>query len=767
MPLNNKLTIEEVTNIARNEEWVLGATNLDEDIHFSNFYLRASADTKGQYPGFSKTIAVYRPFWERYYVLKKECLENSDFIIKKSLEEPTWISEVLRNIYTLSDLLSTVFPENLSSSILSQASSQDLINLYKRHKTIHARLYRYARLPEALDRGILGFTTYLQRYLREMGVEASMLKEVFNTLVQPIDRSTLGEFGEELFHFTVLLKETLPTDIYNVFQKSPLRARMLMPPILLERMNDFVNKWKFVSYHGYGRRQLMSLDDLLQEMQTIIILGINLDRLTLMSNNQERIRYLNRHYHIDKPHQKLFEFYPKIEAAKIYRRYIQLRNFYYLDLLIADVARRLRCSEWTIRCMLPEELVTALKNGNIPITINDRLEFMVYAIIDGQERVFTGADAKKLESLLSMKPRKQNKHSLQLSQRQILRGTVVSLGKNIQIKSVCKVVNRREDKSLNEFPVGAILVSQAADPDLFNYIIRASAVITEEGGVTSHASILCREMGIPAIMGIKNLTSIVHGEELLVVDMQSGTVEISTPLFNIDTIIIPYEKTNPNYHGYKAYNLVQVAQHISDNIISVPQFLILSIENLKKYSKNVKIINAISEHIKARLALSDVDEVAIRSSAVMEDQRGNSNAGQFTSYTNVLVKELSHYLQKYIDEANEIYAGSIIVQRMVNPDFSGVCLTCNPLNSNTMIVEFKQGYNFSVTHGDIVPSKCEIVRDTGDVTQENFDRSGFPAFLLKRLLDLEKIFGNPLDIEWAIVGEKLHIIQVRSLATSA
>jgi len=52
------------------------------------------------------------------------------------------------------------------------------------------------------------------------------------------------------------------------------------------------------------------------------------------------------------------------------------------------------------------------------------------------------------------------------------------------------------------FQDGDILVSSNTDPDLLDIMYRSGGVITEEGGVTSHAAIACREYEKPTIVGV-------------------------------------------------------------------------------------------------------------------------------------------------------------------------------------------------------------------------------------------------------------------------
>ena len=79
---------------------------------------------------------------------------------------------------------------------------------------------------------------------------------------------------------------------------------------------------------------------------------------------------------------------------------------------------------------------------------------------------------------------------------------------------VTGTAHRIEDPSrLHEFPAGGILVAHRTDPDWGPGLARAAGVVTDQGGRTSHAAIVSRELGIPAVVGTGTGTSLVpHGE---------------------------------------------------------------------------------------------------------------------------------------------------------------------------------------------------------------------------------------------------------------
>lgn len=71
---------------------------------------------------------------------------------------------------------------------------------------------------------------------------------------------------------------------------------------------------------------------------------------------------------------------------------------------------------------------------------------------------------------------------------------------------------------------GEILVTTMTSPDWVPVMRRAAAIVTDAGGMTSHAAIVSRELGIPCIVGTRNATTTLHTGEVVTVDARAGTV---------------------------------------------------------------------------------------------------------------------------------------------------------------------------------------------------------------------------------------------------
>ena len=87
---------------------------------------------------------------------------------------------------------------------------------------------------------------------------------------------------------------------------------------------------------------------------------------------------------------------------------------------------------------------------------------------------------------------------------------------------IVKVVYSMED--LSKIKKGDILVTKMTNPDMVVSMQKASAIVTDEGGLTSHAAIVSREMGIPAVVGTNEATRVLKDGMHITVDGKAGKV---------------------------------------------------------------------------------------------------------------------------------------------------------------------------------------------------------------------------------------------------
>ncbi len=102
---------------------------------------------------------------------------------------------------------------------------------------------------------------------------------------------------------------------------------------------------------------------------------------------------------------------------------------------------------------------------------------------------------------------------------QEIKGICASQGK---AQGIVKIIQKVHD--LVNVYQGDVLVTSMTRPEMVVAMEKAAAIVTDEGGITSHAAIVSRELGVPCLIGTKNATKILKNGDLVEVDATKGIV---------------------------------------------------------------------------------------------------------------------------------------------------------------------------------------------------------------------------------------------------
>ncbi|WP_102027352.1 pyruvate kinase [Salirhabdus sp. Marseille-P4669] len=105
-------------------------------------------------------------------------------------------------------------------------------------------------------------------------------------------------------------------------------------------------------------------------------------------------------------------------------------------------------------------------------------------------------------------------------------GDVLAKGQGVGQKNAFgkAVVATSGTDAINKVTAGDILVCQATDRDMMPAIEKAGGIVTEEGGLTSHAAVVGLSLGIPVIVGVENATSIIEDGLEITIDAVRGDI---------------------------------------------------------------------------------------------------------------------------------------------------------------------------------------------------------------------------------------------------
>ncbi|MFH0836095.1 MAG: PEP-utilizing enzyme [Candidatus Micrarchaeota archaeon] len=467
-------------------KWMLAEDIPRINFFFCQIWLRAFVNDLKNSCGlnYDRILGVFNGFDMSFYYDEADCLKHTRHLVKKLGADPSFGDEINCNIVHCSDELlasAQMIPKDLTS--LSNAA---LYAILEEHSRVHTKLYEWGWLSNAMDMFHPELTDLLKNYLRsKLGSEAEV-NAAFVTLTTPLEKSEDAKQHEELLGLALSPSEEKIAEYYAKY--APISALWVEEPAPLSSMREEITHLQLTAK---------------QELD-----AIKKKAGKLKAEQTELLEKLQ----VDEQHEHLFKVFGGFMISKPYRRHAQLRANYLMRPVFREIARRFGITEMQAHFMLAPEYKQLLVDGSFDTAqLAERAAFCVLYSEEGKDEVFVGSEAKKRAAAV------EQKHDLGVSE---VKGQCACLG---FARGRVKIVLSPAD--LWKMQKGDILVAIATNPDVVPAMKKAAAIVTEQGGVTCHAAIVSREMGIPCVIGTRIATKWLKDGDLIEVDATKGLVK--------------------------------------------------------------------------------------------------------------------------------------------------------------------------------------------------------------------------------------------------
>lgn len=235
--------------------------------------------------------------------------------------------------------------------------------------------------------------------------------------------------------------------------------------------------------------------------------------------------------------------------------------------------------------------------------------------------------------------------------------------------------------------------------------------------------------------------------------------------------------------GGKAYNLIKIVNLGLD----VPPAIVIPASIIDRSRNDSIFLNELAESIYEHNVIKNGTFFAVRSSGIGEDGNLHSYAGIFESNLQVpklgLTDAINQVVGSLFSNRSRIYqkerqssvsAMAIVIQHMIESDYAGVIFTSGPIvDDRIAIMEIVSGLGENLVSNKKSPTTLRINKITGLVRKIRNGSDVIPDKTLFGIVEkmmpimeiIERFYGHPVDIEWAIVGERLYVLQARPITT--
>jgi phosphohistidine swiveling domain-containing protein len=425
-------------------------------------------------------LTKYKSLYSGTYADSQEFNEVKNFLTKKINNNPRYIKQLCDNWRAAcEDLIKS--SEKLANEDFSSYSDKQLFkgleNIVKKLRLSVAYVY----LHHGLDKF---FETWINELLDAKNVSSQKKIDYFHILSSPKEATGLIKSKQQLERI--------------IRQRDKSKKELLI--------GDYASEYGWLGYDtgvGYTltiREVKQQLIDAAKSAQPVYNESRNANRSKLI-----------KELHLDKKSAMILDLLSTITFLGSYRLEANMKAGVYLTPLLNELARRFNATYEDITQFTLDELKQAIifkrLNRN---EINRRKKKYGLLTTGTKYKVYTGKAVDRIEEKEKIPPGLLE-----------LKGMVTNPG---QVIGRVKLILNKKDYA--GFKSGNILVTKMTSPNLISVLQKCSAIVTDIGGITSHAAIISRELDKPCIIGTKIATRVLKDGNLIEVDANRGVVKI-------------------------------------------------------------------------------------------------------------------------------------------------------------------------------------------------------------------------------------------------
>lgn len=452
------------------------------------------------------------------YFLVRELRKVIDVILNKIIKNPTSTQDLNKKIIKYHKE-SFDFIKSCDNRNFQKIKKKNLYKMYKKLYDLMARAHASALTTNWLvDSDHQDFSRFLLKYLekqiKKLGLNLHAAN-IFSVLTTPL----LNSFNRN--------EEIEMLELIKLIYKNPVAQKIFknikpnfnsLPNNIKNKILTHYKKWRWLPYTYIG--PAYEFDYYLETISSFVRQKADINKLLLGYKkshkiNKEKQKKLYKDLKITDKFRTYFEIARDSVYVKEYRKSCMYYGYYVMDKILCEIARRLSISLAQARYFTIDEAKKAILAQKFDVNeVDKRMEFFVLHARCGRIKIFVGKKAKEFL-------KKQKFEEEKLVDVRELKGICASPGK---VAGRTSIVNFREE--IKKIKEGEIMASHTTFPALVPAMKKASAIITEDGGITCHAAIVSRELKKPCVVGIKNMLDILKDGDRIQVDAENGIIKI-------------------------------------------------------------------------------------------------------------------------------------------------------------------------------------------------------------------------------------------------
>ncbi len=447
----------------------------------------------------------------QWYISNKSLEKVRNFVIKQAKNNP---QNVIKYYNKWQKYWNRYQKLNISffKDDFSKYGDKKLYTKFKAYYDLYLKVGGVAYICDSFMSS--GETDWLQELLKKelqinYGAEAI---RIVGDLVSPVHLSFVLAEEFDLLKIASLLEKKCGNKVPELKDLGGL---------LLRKMQQHSNKYYWIKNNYYNVEDY-NLSEVYNKVKEIIIdcQNKNLTVGTVLRKRQDELKIQSVARH---------KFIKNIKLSRSNKNIIVIANLFskwkdvrksgvymgmgIFDKFFEEISRRTSYTKEELTFVVFSEIEgILLKSVDLHTEIKARKGQIFFAVKPNGEYVLIGGtDAKKYFSLILRK----NNNNI------VFRGVPACRG---EAEGRVHIILKTNEMS--KFEDGEILIMNNTTPEFVSIMKKAAAIITEQGGITSHAAVVSRELGKPCIIGVKGIASVLKNGQMLRVDANHGLISL-------------------------------------------------------------------------------------------------------------------------------------------------------------------------------------------------------------------------------------------------
>ena len=453
----------------------------------------------------------------RWHIRESEAEERGKRLLEKILKSPEWAIEIEKKLVESCDRLEK-FSNGTIEKEISGVSDEELKGIFREHKKLLTEMLGYGLPTSVLEVPHATFTKKLEEMIRKRTEELKLERkpsEYFAVLSSATWESAARKELKELLELaSELLKDSEITGLLKKDGKEMETELKEKHPEAWKKIEEHAkkNEWVYYGYEGpvWGTEKfLKELSEIAKEEKNITE---HMERMEKEFPEIERKRKdYEKELQLSEYEKELFRAIRSVVFTKMYRKDAATFSLYAMEKCLKELAKRAGITLKQARYCVVEEIAEILKGNADKNALHERSEFCIYSTVGEKPEIFAGTEAKEYL--------KKYVREEKIEDVKELNGMCACVG---YAKGKVRIINKPED--MKKMEKGGILVSIATTPEIVPAMKKAAAIVSDIGGITSHAAIVSRELNVPCVVGTKIATKVLKDGDLVEVDADNGIV---------------------------------------------------------------------------------------------------------------------------------------------------------------------------------------------------------------------------------------------------